>query len=111
MRAGEIFFLRKFSTIPLTTFARFACSLRSWNDNFNPGTDVMIFNFFSRKIQQKYLRFFAQTTASFFKNVIKTLVFEKNAIFFAENCDHNIDPWTQSYAFRIYNYSASVAVG
>jgi hypothetical protein len=21
------------------------------------------------------------------------LVFEKNANFFAENCDHNIDPW------------------
>jgi hypothetical protein len=32
MRAGENFFLRKFSTIPLTTFARFARSLRSWND-------------------------------------------------------------------------------
>jgi hypothetical protein len=33
MRAGKIFFLCKFSTIPLTTFARFARSLRSWNDN------------------------------------------------------------------------------
>jgi hypothetical protein len=33
MRAGENFFLCKFSTIPLTTFARFARSLRSWNDN------------------------------------------------------------------------------
>jgi hypothetical protein len=32
MRAGENFFLRKFSIIPLTTFARFASSLRSWND-------------------------------------------------------------------------------
>jgi hypothetical protein len=32
MRAGENFFLRKFSTIPLTMFARFARSLRSWND-------------------------------------------------------------------------------
>jgi hypothetical protein len=31
------------------------------------------------------MAFFAQTTASFCKNVIITLVFEKNATFFAEN--------------------------
>jgi hypothetical protein len=61
------------------------------------GIDVMILKFFE-KFGKKYL-LFAQTTASFSKNVIITLVFEKNAIFFAENwqkmaenCDHNIDP-------------------
>jgi hypothetical protein len=30
----------------------------------------------------------------FAKIVIITLVFEKNANFFTENCDHNIDPWS-----------------
>jgi hypothetical protein len=34
IRAGENFFLCKFSTIPLTTFARFARSLRSRNDKY-----------------------------------------------------------------------------
>jgi hypothetical protein len=33
-----------------------------------------------------------QNKAKLFKNFIITLVFEKNANFFAENCDHNIDP-------------------
>jgi hypothetical protein len=37
MRAGENFFLRKFSTIPLTMFAHFARSLRSWNDKIKIG--------------------------------------------------------------------------
>jgi hypothetical protein len=46
----------------------------------NAGVDVMIFKIFSPK-----LAFFAQTTASFHKKLIITLVFEKNAIFFAEN--------------------------
>jgi hypothetical protein len=46
----------------------------------------MIFkNIFAEKFGRKYWRFFAQTTASFCKNVIITLVFEKNANFFAEN--------------------------
>jgi hypothetical protein len=47
------------------------------------------------------LAFFAQTTASFCKNLIITLVFEKNANIFrrklakiAENCDHSIDSWS-----------------
>jgi hypothetical protein len=30
--------------------------------------------------------------AKLFKSLIITLVLRKNAIFFAENCDHNIDP-------------------
>jgi hypothetical protein len=33
------------------------------------------------------------------KNLIITLVYEKNANFFAENCDHLIDPRIQSYDF------------
>jgi hypothetical protein len=45
----------------------------------------MIFEIILPKILAKILAFFAQTTASFCKNVIITLVFEKNANFFAEN--------------------------
>jgi hypothetical protein len=61
---------------------------------------------------------FCSSYSKSLKILIVTLVFEKNAIFFAENCakvakhcDHNIDPWSQSYDFGIYNYSISVAVG
>jgi hypothetical protein len=53
---------------------------------------------FSPKILAKMLAFFADATACLCKNLITTLVFEKNANFFrrklakiAENCDHNID--------------------
>jgi hypothetical protein len=46
----------------------------------------MIFKIFSPKNLAKKLAFFAQTTACFAKIVIITLVFEKNANFFAENC-------------------------
>jgi hypothetical protein len=45
----------------------------------------MILKIFSPKNLAKILAFFAQTTAIFCKNLIITLVFEKNAIFFAEN--------------------------
>jgi hypothetical protein len=48
------------------------------------GTDVIIFKIFSQNLA-KMLAFFAQTTASFCKNVIVTLVSEKNVIFFVEN--------------------------
>jgi hypothetical protein len=50
-----------------------------------PATDVMIFKIFSPKKLAKILAFFAHTTASFWKNLFITLVFEKNANFFAEN--------------------------
>jgi hypothetical protein len=41
--------------------------------------------YISRKIWQKYWRFFfAQTTANFCKNFIVTLVFEMNANFFPQ---------------------------
>jgi hypothetical protein len=42
---------------------------------------------FSPKNFAKILAFFAPTTASFYKNLIITLVFDKNANFFAENCE------------------------
>jgi hypothetical protein len=45
----------------------------------------MILKIFSLKNLAKILAFFAQTTASFCKTLIITLVFEKNANFFAEN--------------------------
>jgi hypothetical protein len=46
------------------------------------GTDVMILKIFSPKKLAKKLAFFAQTTASFCKKLIITMVFEKNANFF-----------------------------
>jgi hypothetical protein len=49
------------------------------------GADVMIFEIFSPKNSAKKLAFFAKTTACFCKNLIITLVFEKNANFFVEN--------------------------
>jgi hypothetical protein len=59
----------------------------------------MIFKIFSPKISAKKLAFLTQNKAKFGKKLIITLVFEKNANFFAENlsknaenCDHNIDP-------------------
>jgi hypothetical protein len=38
--------------------------------------------------------FLTRNKAKFGKKLTITLVFEKNVIFFAENCDHNIDPLT-----------------
>jgi hypothetical protein len=50
------------------------------------GTDVMIFLIFSPKIFSKKLEFLTQNKAKLCKNLIITLVFEKNANFFAKNC-------------------------
>jgi hypothetical protein len=59
---------------------------RKFGQSGHPGTDVMIFKIFSPKNWQKYLlAVFAQTTANFCKNLITTLVFEKNGHYFAEN--------------------------
>jgi hypothetical protein len=44
-----------------------------------PGTDVMIFKNFRRKIWLKIWRFLTQNTVKLFKNWIITLVFKKNA--------------------------------
>jgi hypothetical protein len=46
----------------------------------------MIFKIFSPKSLAKILAFIAKTNTSFCKNLIITLVFEKNANIFAENC-------------------------
>jgi hypothetical protein len=51
-----------------------------------PGTDVMILKIFSPKKSAKNLAFLTQNKAKLFKNLIITLVFERNANFFAENC-------------------------
>jgi hypothetical protein len=45
----------------------------------------MIFKLFSPKNLAKITEFFAQTAANFCKNLIITLIFEKNANFVAEN--------------------------
>jgi hypothetical protein len=59
----------------------------------------MIFKIFSPKNPAKKLASLTQNKAKICKFLIITLVFEKNAIFFAENwqklqnnCDQNIDP-------------------
>jgi hypothetical protein len=49
-------------------------------------TDVMIFKIFSPKNSAKKLAFLTQNKAKLCKIFIITLVFEKNANFFAENC-------------------------
>jgi hypothetical protein len=61
----------------------------------------MILKIFSPKKFAKNLAFLTRNKAKFGKKFIITLVFKKNANFFrpklgkiAENCDHNIDPWS-----------------
>jgi hypothetical protein len=49
----------------------------------------MILKMFSAKNLAKILAFFAQTTISFCKNLILTLVFEKNANFFRRKLAKN----------------------
>jgi hypothetical protein len=49
------------------------------------GTDVLIFKIFSPKNSEKKLAFLTQNKAKLCKILIITLVFEKNANFFAEN--------------------------
>jgi hypothetical protein len=49
-----------------------------------PGTSVMIFKFFSPKNSAKKLAFFTQNKAKLCKILIITLVFVKNANFFAK---------------------------
>jgi hypothetical protein len=46
---------------------------------------LRFFKYFRRKILRKNWRFFAQNKAKLCKNWIITLVFEKNANFFAKN--------------------------
>jgi hypothetical protein len=64
------------------------------------GTDVTIFKIFLPKNLAKKLAFFAQTTASFWKQIDNNIGFWEKRQFFrrklakiAENCDHDVDPW------------------
>jgi hypothetical protein len=50
------------------------------------GPMLWFFKYFRRKIQRTKLAFFTQNKAKLCKILIITLVFEKNANFFAENC-------------------------
>jgi hypothetical protein len=50
------------------------------------GTDVMIFKIFLPNFLAKKLAFLTQNKANLYKMFIITVVFEKNANFFAENC-------------------------
>jgi hypothetical protein len=58
----------------------------------------MILKKIRRKIQRKNWRFLTQNKAKLCKILIITLDFEKNANLFAENCDHNIDPWLGEFS-------------
>jgi hypothetical protein len=78
----------------------------------------MIFKIFSPKNSAKKLAFLTQNKAKLCQILIITSVSEKNANFFrrklakiAENCDHNIDPWSQSndHKLKIYNATSSLA--
>jgi hypothetical protein len=71
-----------------------------------PGTYVLIFKYFCRKIQRKKLAFFTQNNAKLCKILIITF-FRRKLSKIAENCDHNIDPRSQSYDFPIYNWRCS----
>jgi hypothetical protein len=51
----------------------------------HPGTDVMIFKIFFLKNSAKKLAFLTQNKAKLCTILIITMVFEKNANFFAEN--------------------------
>jgi hypothetical protein len=53
---------------------------------YGAGADVMIFLIFSPKNSAKKLAFLTQNKAKLCKKFIITLVFDKNANFFAENC-------------------------
>jgi hypothetical protein len=65
------------------------------------GTDVMIFKIFSQKNLAKNIGVFLLKLQLVFANMCSQHWFQnKNANFFstkfAENCDHNIDPWSIS---------------
>jgi hypothetical protein len=65
--------------------------------------------YFHRKNYPKNWRFWLKTKLNFEKKLIVTLVFKKNANFFAENWEksqkiviiNNIDPWSQSYKLEL----------
>jgi hypothetical protein len=58
------------------------------------GTDVMIFKIFLQKNSVKKLAFLTPNKAKLFKNLIITLVFEKNAIFLPKNSKNCRKLWS-----------------
>jgi hypothetical protein len=75
-------------------------------NGLSSGTDVIVLKIFSPK-------YFGEKIGVYFCNIlIIPIVYKKHEIIFrpklakiAENCDHNIDPWRQSYVRCIYNYN------
>jgi hypothetical protein len=70
------------------------------NENQKNLGPMLSFKIFSPKNLAKKLAFCAKTTASFCKDAIITMVFDKKTQFclrklakIAENSDHKIDPW------------------
>jgi hypothetical protein len=72
----------------------------------NLGPMFWFLKYFPWKFRRKNCRFLLKTKLNYSK--IITLVFEKNANFFrrklskiAENCDHNIDPWSHCLEVKL----------
>jgi hypothetical protein len=65
---------------------------RNWFKGFIPGrvTRVRCYDF--KNISAKKIGVFYSKQSQILKKLTITLVFEKSANFFAENCDHNIGP-------------------
>jgi hypothetical protein len=77
---GWVHFLANFSQTHLVTLLRI-CKANVLVNIALSGTDVIIFKYFRQKIWRKNYCFFAQNEAKVCKNLIITLVFEKNTIF------------------------------
>jgi hypothetical protein len=58
-------------------------------------------NIFAKKIGEKIAGYFAQTTASFFENIIIILFFDKTANFFAVN-------WRKSQKIVLINFDLAI---
>jgi ATP-dependent exoDNAse (exonuclease V) beta subunit len=95
----------------LATRGASTCSITSSKTEPEPGDAVTrdrcydFQNTFAQFLAKK-LAFFVQTTASFCKKMLRTLVFEANVNFspkIAENCDHNVDPGSISSHRHIRN--------
>jgi hypothetical protein len=77
----RILLFSRFHFFSISFFLPFAAT-----SGLAPGTDVMIFKIFLPKKIGKKLAFLTQNKAKLCKILIMTLVFEKKANFFAENC-------------------------